>query len=81
MDMEGIESAMILGEEDISKDEESKDSTDEDDDNHHENLRCKNCSKLYRIKSWFLKHCYLYSRVIRNTNYPVTRVLTTRADN
>ena len=78
--MEGIESAMILGEEDISKDEESKDSTDEDDDNHHENLRCKNCCKLDRIKSWFLKHYYLYSRMIRNKNYPVARVLTTCAD-
>ena len=56
MDMEEIESAMNLREEDISKDEESKDSADEDDDENHENLRCKNCSKQYRIKSRFLKH-------------------------
>lgn len=47
---------MDLGEEDASKDEESKGSADEDDDENDENLRCKNCSKQYRIKSWFLKH-------------------------
>ena len=51
MDMEEIESAMNLQEEDISKD-----SADEDDNENCENLRCKNCGKQYRIKSWFLKH-------------------------
>ena len=58
MDMEEIESAMNFGEEDISKDEKSKDLTDEskDKNNNHENLCCKNCSTQYRIKSWFLKH-------------------------
>ena len=56
MDMEEIESAMNLREEDISKDEESKDSADEDDDENRENLRCKNCGKQYCIKSCFLKH-------------------------
>ena len=56
MDMEEIESAMNLREEDICKDEESKDSADEDDDENRENLRCKNCGKQYHIKSWFLKH-------------------------
>ena len=56
MDMEEIESTMNFGEEDISKDEKSKDLTDEDDNDNHENLCCKNCSKQYPIKSCFLKH-------------------------
>ena len=56
MDMEEVESAMNLREEDISKDEESKDSADEDDDENHKKLALKNCSKQYCIKSWFLKH-------------------------
>ena len=45
MDIEETECARNLGEEDISKDEESKDSADEDDDDNHENWRCKNYSK------------------------------------
>ena len=56
MDIEETERARNLGEEDISKDEKRKDSADEDGDDNHENWRCKNCSKQYRIKSWFLNH-------------------------
>lgn len=64
MDMEEIESSVGHREENISKkcekgqdsEGETGDSADEYNDEGNHLLRCKKCRKIYRSKSWFLKH-------------------------
>ena len=63
MDMEEIESVVGCEKERSKKCEKGKDSDGEtdsaDEDDNEENkhlLRCKKCRKIYRSKSWFLKH-------------------------
>ena len=64
IDMEEIESVSYgeridenksKGEDSVNSDSENE--SDDDVDNDDEKLlRCKNCRKIYRTKSWFLKH-------------------------
>ena len=64
IDMEEIESVSYgeridvnksKGEDSVNSDSENESDTDVDNDDE-KLLRCKNCRKIYRTKSWFLKH-------------------------